>query len=162
MNAQQYRKKHHREKGQCTWCGGPVAAPRRSWCSDACVEAFREAFDLSFFRHRVHLRDRGVCSLCGCDTERLRRLVRRVRGREGWDVYGHLAAHYRGLGFHDLLSRSQWEADHIIERVRGGANTPENGQTLCLPCHKAKTARLARERAGERKAIRRNGAEAPA
>lgn len=151
MNADQYRKRHRREKGQCTWCGKAVAAPRRLWCSDICVEAFREAFDLSFFRHRVHLRDRGVCSLCGCDTKRLQRLVRLVREQECWASFQYLRDHYHSLGFHDLCSRSQWEADHIVERVRGGANTLENAQTLCLPCHKAKTARLAAERARERK-----------
>jgi 5-methylcytosine-specific restriction endonuclease McrA len=51
-------------------------------------------------------------------------------------------------------SRSWWEADHIIEVVRGGGRLGlENFQTLCVPCHKAKTARLARERAQERRGI---------
>ena len=46
-----------------------------------------------------------------------------------------------------------WDADHILEVVNGGGLCGlENYQTLCHPCHKAKTARLARERAEARRA----------
>jgi len=41
--------------------------------------------------------------------------------------------------------------DHITEVIRGGSNQLENLQTLCQPCHKAKTRRLAHERALERR-----------
>ena len=35
---------------------------------------------------------------------------------------------------------NDWEADHIIEvRHGGGGCTLDNFQTLCIPCHKAKT-----------------------
>lgn len=45
-----------------------------------------------------------------------------------------------------------WDADHIHEVVRGGGQCGlENYQTLCHPCHKAKSARLATERAQERR-----------
>lgn len=45
-----------------------------------------------------------------------------------------------------------WEMDHIVEVVNGGGMCGlENLQTLCGPCHAAKTARLARDRAAARK-----------
>lgn len=51
---------------------------------------------------------------------------------------------------YDRGRRSYWDMDHVTEVVRGGSNQLENLQTLCQPCHKAKTAKLAAERALER------------
>jgi superfamily II DNA or RNA helicase len=34
-----------------------------------------------------------------------------------------------------------WEADHIIPHSKGGLTTYDNGQALCLPCHRQKTSR---------------------
>jgi 5-methylcytosine-specific restriction protein A len=49
--------------------------------------------------------------------------------------------------------QTAWDADHIVEVVKGGGLCGlDNYQTLCHPCHKAKTARLARERAEARRA----------
>jgi 5-methylcytosine-specific restriction endonuclease McrA len=42
------------------------------------------------------------------------------------------------------IERSLWEADHIQPRVLGGGEDLENYRTLCVPCHKAATKRLAR------------------
>lgn len=33
----------------------------------------------------------------------------------------------------------EWEADHIVALVDGGAHCPTNIQRLCIECHKAKT-----------------------
>jgi len=45
-----------------------------------------------------------------------------------------------------------WDADHILEVVNGGGLCDlSNYQTLCHPCHKAKTARLARDLAEKRR-----------
>lgn len=49
--------------------------------------------------------------------------------------------------------KSLWEADHILEVVNGGIDLGlSNIQTLCIPCHKEKTAKLVRDRAAERRA----------
>jgi hypothetical protein len=67
-----------------------------------------------------------------------------------------LRREYEAEGF-DRIKKSGrvtsfWDLDHIVEVVRGGgACGPENLQTLCQPCHKAKTRRLAAERAAERR-----------
>ncbi len=47
-----------------------------------------------------------------------------------------------------------WHADHIVPLIDGGARTLDNLQTLCAPCHKAKTKREATERAGRRRAAK--------
>lgn len=38
-------------------------------------------------------------------------------------------------------SDGPFEVDHIIRYRDGGPNTPDNLQTLCVPCHKAKGGR---------------------
>jgi hypothetical protein len=43
-------------------------------------------------------------------------------------------------------NRSAWEADHIVPLVMGGSNDISNYRTLCVKCHKAETAKLARSR----------------
>lgn len=49
-----------------------------------------------------------------------------------------------------------WQADHIVPVAEGGgACGLENLQTLCTPCHKAKTAAQAREAAERRQARKR-------
>lgn len=58
--------------GTCTWCQGPVTPPRRSWCSDACVDEYRIRREPAYARDRVFDRDHGVCALCGLRTEEVR------------------------------------------------------------------------------------------
>lgn len=58
----------------------------------------------------------------------------------------------REQGFDPTCRKSFWDMDHIKEVVRGGDYQIDNLQTLCQPCHKAKTKRLAAERAAERRA----------
>ncbi len=43
--------------------------------------------------------------------------------------------------------QSFWELDHIVPLIDGGSHDDENLQTLCTPCHAAKTAGEARVRA---------------
>jgi len=44
----------------------------------------------------------------------------------------------------------KWEHDHIVPLKDGGSHALDNIQTLCVPCHKAKTAREAIARASRR------------
>ena len=44
------------------------------------------------------------------------------------------------------------EVDHRTPKAQGGTDERPNLQCICPPCHKAKTARLARERAEVRRA----------
>jgi 5-methylcytosine-specific restriction protein A len=138
-------------------CGRRVAKGRRSYCSDACAEAFEIAYFPGRTRLHVFKRDKGVCAKCGTDTERMGRIFA-IAGKllkSGWYDSGGLVEAWRSLGYHGHWSQSgdRWQADHIHECVKGGWGSGlENLRTLCSPCHKAETARLARELACERRA----------
>jgi len=52
------------------------------------------------------------------------------------------------------MSGSLWEADHVKEITDGGDPFEvDNMQTLCVPCHRAKTAHSCRLRAQKRRGI---------
>lgn len=167
-------------KSLCTWCCQPVTGRRSSWCSDACVQAFFLTHDWKQIRAAVFARDAGVCRHCARDTEKARAVHREIvrhamqfhlPGRQyyfsdsvyplrkstnprvvRWRDLAIRLATLCGFGDAQRTDRDWWEADHIIERVRGGRDTLDNLRTLCLRCHKVETARLARERADERRA----------
>ena len=149
-NAATLRRQFGRQKGECTWCGTLVGKGRRTWCSDKCIEAYRLEHQWPYIRSRVHERDKGICALCGCDADKMKRLRKLVRRREGWESYRHLTEYWYRMGF-DRGPNDYWQADHILPRIRGGTNELTNLRTLCVPCHKQETARLAADRATKRK-----------
>jgi 5-methylcytosine-specific restriction enzyme A len=138
---------------QCRWCKSEVKPPRRNWCSQKCVEEYQDLNDWNWILQKVFKRDAGVCADCGCDTQKLLRVLRHAFGYK-------IRSFEIQMGFNE--GKSYWECDHILERVRGGTNETSNLQTLCVPCHKRKTARLAAERALERKAAKLVANEAAA
>ena len=133
-------------RGTCRWCGeailhgeGPKQGRvdyRRRW-HPACVDEYN-ASDPRELRRRIRKRDKGVCRACGLDTRKLSREVR-GRGRR---------KRLRELGF--KARGSLWELDHIVPLIDGGGHEPENLQTLCVPCHLAKSAEENRLRAQAR------------
>lgn len=151
-------------KGHCCWCGEPLPPPpsrRTSWCSDQCVREYLDG-DPKELRRRVEDRDHGVCSACGRDCRALRgRIKERLEGAYGNDVrlriraskWARLLSRLKLSGRGGYFSvRTLWEADHIVPVVEGGANELANLRTLCLPCHKAETRKLAARRAEQRRA----------
>lgn len=146
MNADQMRRLHGRLKGQCTWCGEQVPGRRRTWCSERCVEAFKSEHDWAYIRGRVRERDGGVCRHCGCDTDKVRRLLRLVR-QDGFQYRKHFVEFLAREGFHEVC-RDLWEAHHVTPRIQGGTDAMENLETVCMACHKVASAELARSRAG--------------
>lgn len=136
-------------QGTCTWCGEGVKPPRRTWCSQACVDRYNLT-QPSLLRRKVRDRDKGVCSGCGLDTYRLRRVIQkwqrhRYGGSEtrilnllGWKT-GRTTGHY-----------DFWEMDHVIPIAEGGHPFDlRNLRTLCLNCHKQETAALRKRMAGK-------------
>ncbi|MEO7144688.1 MAG: HNH endonuclease [Bryobacteraceae bacterium] len=126
----------------CRWCNLEVPPGRLTFCSDWCVNEWRLRTDPGYVRECVFARDGGVCALCGIDTaaewKRIRRLrsTRRNAALAGW-----------GLG---RAGRSTlWDADHIVPVSEGGGECDlSNLRTLCLKCHREKTAELRCRRAG--------------
>ena len=128
--------------GECTWCHGPVAKPRRYWCSQECVDAYLAETDMAVARRLVEQRDHGVCAKCGVDTNDPER-QRTIKSHGSW------------------ISKHFWEADHIKPRAQGGSNKQENLRTLCIACHESVTTEFARHRALERRVERTGEAQIP-
>lgn len=136
------------ERPRCRWCWGPVGKGRQSWCSNVCVTEYKELHDWTSIRWHVEKRDRGICAACGCDTEKLKRVFHWLRRRGEYPLLREVQSAMRfKTSTYDL-----WQADHIQARHLGGDNRLVNLRTLCLACHKAVTARQARERAQARRA----------
>jgi len=151
VNATKLRKQLGRKPGECTWCGKAVPKGRRTWCCQKCVDAYRGEHDWSWIREQVLQRDKGICAICGVDTLEICNFVLKTRRREGFETGRHLTSFYATLGWHDLTVISPWQADHIKPRVLGGTNEQDNLRTLCVPCHKRETAKLAASLAAVRR-----------
>ncbi len=52
-----------------------------------------------------------------------------------------------------VTHRKQWELDHIVPLIDGGGFDLENMQTLCIPCHRQKTAQEASSRSQKVKRV---------
>ncbi len=175
IGADRLRKLLGRIRGQCSWCGGELPRGRRSWCSQACIDLFRECWDPGWIRSQAFKRDKGICANCGHDTQYWRHWRDRLKQGYGYKDdarcghYGNQYSYtervnrrsrrnrrrfnrYRGVWHKTLRHLMQWEADHIVPVVRGGAMFGMvNIRTLCKRCHDVETAKLAGERAQERR-----------
>jgi len=148
----------------CRWDQGVIPAGRRTFCKQSCVHQVSMRTSPDYLRRLVFKRDRGFCAACGCDTGKIRRVsefaatayrdLGTAIGQRGkyymWDWAATWAVFVK-MGFHHRVEAAEWEADHVVEVVRGGDSCLENMQTLCIPCHKGKTKQLAGDRARERR-----------
>lgn len=147
----------------CKWCGDPVPKGRRCFCSGGCAFEVQIRRDAGFLRARVKERDHGVCAGCGIDTMQLKRILHFTRrsfavycgvdpmfANEFW-FHRIMAVWYGEYIWQTVREKCRWEADHIVEVVRGGDPYLNNVQTLCVSCHKAKSKRQHKERAAERR-----------
>ena len=124
--------------GACRWCGRTVPKGRYTFCGDACVEEWKLRTDPGFLREKVFERDRGVCALCGVDTEALRKNKRKLDYAARRQFENEWGARH-----------SLWDADHLTPVAEGGGECDlANMRTLCLKCHRAATGRLRRRLAG--------------
>jgi 5-methylcytosine-specific restriction endonuclease McrA len=114
----------------CRWCQKPCGN-RRSYCGKPCLKEVDIRCSAGMLRHYVKERDKGICDRTWFSGEFSKDSF---LARLGFNRHGSL-----------------WEADHIVEVSNGGESILENTQTLCVPCHKAKTKRMHRERARQRR-----------
>lgn len=153
----------------CRWCKGPCLPPRSKLCSASCAEEWGRRFSWNRTRRAVEKRDKGVCRKCGLDTAAVRRDVLELAKlyTSGPYLIAALLTHGRhlatvevirrvGLPFRAVFKdRHLWEADHIIPVAEGGDHfAMANLQTLCLVCHRAKTAEQAGRRAAANRAAK--------
>ena len=149
-------------KRLCRWDLKPVAPGRLSYCSDACQIEVDIRTSASSLRYHVKRRDKGVCAKCGCKTAKLKRVLNHARrslhelsrgcgktkGRRFRNEGKAIDLLLIRLGFNP--NKSFWEADHIVELSSDGESSLQNTQTLCVPCHKAKTRRMHAQRKQKR------------
>ncbi len=93
-------------------------------------------------------RDKGICALCGRDCEKdYKEAVRQSTAalNDGDPKSAKLIlAPWRRKG------STGWEADHVVAVIEGGGGCGlENYRTLCTPCHKSETSKLATRRASK-------------
>lgn len=121
-----------RRRGVCRWCGVEVPKGRYTFCGAACVHEWKLRTDPGYLREQVFARDRGVCAMCGVDTEALRKDKRKLdfKARRQFEKdWGR--------------RHSLWDADHILPVCQGGGECDlSNMRTLCLHCHKKVTVAL--------------------
>lgn len=108
-------------------------------------------------RKLIFARDRGICAVCGTDTvswaEGLLAHVDSIdnpidRANTMAAICYDLNIPLERLRFGPDGKGGLWDVDHIRPTAMGGRDIAANLQTLCILCHRTKTA-------GERDAIRR-------
>ena len=143
-------------RSRCRYCSRPMAPPCRDWCSETCrakaLHEFSLANDPAYQRRAVWQRDRGLCAGCGRDTLALRRRLQRADDEERARLYQELLP--EGFDRHALDKLMLWQMDHVHPVIEGGGGSGlENLQTLCIPCHKRKTADQLRRRRDRRQGL---------
>ena len=128
----------------CRYCDLEVPKGRVTFCSEWCVHEWRLRTDPGYLREQVLARDKGICALCGVDTQAAWNHVRRLP----WAKRRLALAEW---GLRGRTRSSLWDADHIVPVVEGGGECDlTNIRTLCLKCHRSATADLRKRRNGER------------
>ena len=91
------------------------------------MHAWKLRTDPGYLRGQVFARDKGVCALCGINTEALRMEKRKL----DWAARRKFEKEWG-------RRRSLWDADHIVPVSEGGGECDlSNMRTLCLKCHRA-------------------------
>ena len=142
------------------------------FCSARCASLDKQANSASELRKLLYARERGVCRACRWDASGCARRIATMRSRGARRK--HILSSNPAFGARgnakllEQLVRTAWEGhawhfDHVVAVFEGGGEcTVDNGQTLCVLCHKARTAAQAKARADARRAAKRSaGAAAP-
>jgi len=154
-----------KEEKLCRWCGLDVkrySTRCRSFCSPQCVHEHSLRSDMNYARHQVYKRDHGVCSQCGLNCSRwfreFKKWMRELRlhlntlNPTQCEIRDIAIMEYFWLSGLDNPKKSWvhrstfWDMDHILPVVHGGGQCGmDNLTTLCVRCHRDKTAKQKRE-----------------
>ena len=98
-------------------------------------------------------RDNGICQMCGLNTLWIERISNHIRDHlRDFNIPGKWQiknSYYKDIGWASGRY-TPYDIDHIIPIVKGGEHHPGNMRTLCQPCHKKETGKLAGELAEDR------------
>lgn len=129
-------------RGLCRWCGEEVPLGQRTFCLpvSGCLHEWKMRTQPRYAREQVFKRDKGRCAIC--DEVRF---INRYRSP-------------RGLLIEYEAAVPQWEMDHVIPVIEGGGECGLEGlRSLCIPCHRIETTKLAARRADARRAAKALG-----
>lgn len=136
--------------GHCRWCGEALGILTKAGTVNRvirwharCIETYRMSWP-GAVRQAVQRRDHGICRACGLDCDALRKLISNIYD---WHKRNRIRLN---LGL-ELNDRDLWDADHITPLADGGSLEMANLQTLCVWCHRRKTAEEATKRAERRR-----------
>jgi hypothetical protein len=125
-------------------------------------------------RKIVYERDRSRCAACGLVVDDLIAYmmlcgdvpsfgVTRDPSRPDWRGMFRDASNALGEGWNVSRNAGQlWDVDHIKGVEHGGINVLDNLQTLCVPCHRAKSAAASGSRARSKRIRAKEGPKARA
>lgn len=156
----------------CRFCQQETPSKMRTFCSNGCVHEHKIRSQGSYVRKCLSTRDGGQCAECGADAGGLYKRARQAWISEKLPLLRTSAVvqAVAGTPFEGMVPRAGsnarptsgefWHADHIVPVVLGGGQCGLNNfRTLCVPCHKASTKRLARERALSRRREAQGGSD---
>jgi 5-methylcytosine-specific restriction endonuclease McrA len=142
----------------CRYCSTEVKPPRRTFCSDSCVHEWKLRSSPKYVRQCLKKRDKGICAKCGIDTYKLSKGLRKPLKGESWEVWQERVKKIREEWKIGPGRVTLWEFDHITAVVENGGETGlQNAQTLCVKCHRQKSAELVSRLAAERRANKKSG-----
>lgn len=140
----------------CAVCGKAVASKRAKYCGAECRDHAYITTSPGWARGSVYKRDKGVCSQCGFDSAKFKRILLRAR-RWWYKLTGQTWAMYlycAGWNPREQLGLPRthlWEMDHIQPVCEGGGLCGlDNLRTLCVPCHKKETAAMRKKQAAKK------------
>jgi len=135
------------QAGRCRRCGKPVGRGRRSWCGQACVDAYLRERGMTYRQEGLEAnaaQHGGVvmCERCGQTEEEVRAraqatLTAATPPHEPgeWST----ADNHRWVVAIEAYHREGMQVDHRVRLADGGTHDPPNIQVLCGACHRAKT-----------------------
>lgn len=126
--------------GYCVWC---KKESDRTFCSSECEHQYKFVTYPAYAKKIIVERDKGKCQNCGLDCVELRKVLNSLPP----DLRKMEAARF-GISLKRLNGGGDlYDLDHKIQRKNGGLFLgEENLVTLCIACHKKKTAKENRER----------------
>ncbi|XP_061840944.1 DNA annealing helicase and endonuclease ZRANB3 isoform X1 [Nerophis lumbriciformis] len=127
------------------------------FCSLRCQEEFQLRSSHTYMRCRVLEAEQGVCQLCGLHAHDLFGRVRDALPSQRKEMLENTWLAQLPLKQLNEMIRAPvegdfWQVDHIRPVYSGGGQCSlDNLQTLCTVCHRARTAKQAKERSQMRK-----------
>ncbi|XP_062270412.1 DNA annealing helicase and endonuclease ZRANB3 isoform X2 [Scomber scombrus] len=145
----------------CLSCQQACSTTGGAWdtrfCSHRCQEEFQLRSSQTYMRSRVLEAEQGICQQCGLHAHDLFLKVRNAPPSQRKEMLENTWLSQLSLKELNEMIRAPvegdfWQVDHIRPVYSGGGQCSlDNLQTLCTVCHKARTAKQAKERSQMKK-----------